>query len=276
MYGVALFIVREVFEIALIVSVMLAATRGVTGRWPYLLSGFGAGVIGAGIIAAFTGSISQMADGMGVEIMNAGILLAAAAMIGWTAIWMRVHGRELSSKLKEAASDKSLWLIASIIALAVFREGAEMVLFCFGANAQGTPWLEIAEGAGLGIIGGIVIGALFYQGMIRLFARHFLNITSIMLAFLASGLAAKGVYYLAMVGLVPDFGSQMWDSSAFISNQSVLGESLGVLLGYNATPSGIELMVYVAALATIFTALKLSMAAHHKPSPSTQMPVASA
>jgi len=264
MYGVSIFVLREVFEIALIISVMLAATRGLAGRAPYIWGGMAAGAAGAGIIAAFTSTISSMADGMGQEILNAGILITAAAMIGWTAIWMRVHGRELSQNIKNAASNGSMWVLFTIIALAVFREGAEMVLFSFGAHAQGTTWFEIGEGAVIGLIGGAIIGTLFYLGMIKLFARHFLSITSTLLTFLAAGLAAKGVYYLAMVGIVPEFGYQLWDSSAFISNESILGESLGVLLGYNATPSGIELIVYVATLALIYAGLKYSQASVKK------------
>lgn len=264
MYGVSIFILREVFEIALIISVMLAATRGLVGRMPYIWGGMAAGAAGAGLIALFTSKISGMADGMGQEILNASILITAALMIGWTAIWMRVHGRELANNIKEAANKSSMWVLFTIIALAVFREGAEMVLFSFGAHAQGTSWLEIAEGAVIGLIGGAIIGVLFYLGMIKIFARHFLSITSTLLAFLAAGLAAKGVYYLAMVGLVPEFGYQLWDSSGFIDNESILGESLGVLIGYNATPSGIELMTYIATLALIYAGLRYSQASVRK------------
>jgi high-affinity iron transporter len=258
MYGVSIFVLREVFEIVLIITVMLAATRELQNRSPYIWGGIAAGALGAGIIAAFTSKISQWAGGMGQEILNATILLTAAAMIGWTAVWMRVHGRELAGSLKEAASNRSMWILFFIIALAVFREGAEMVLFSFAANAQGTSWLDIAKGAIIGIIGGTIIGGLFYTGMIRLFARHFLSITSTLLAFLAAGLAAKGVYYLAMIGMLPELGYQIWDSSSFIRNESILGESLGVLVGYNATPSGIELLTYALMLALIYVGLKFS------------------
>ncbi len=264
MYGVSIFVLREVFEIALIISVMLAATRGLVGRMPYIWGGMAAGIFGAGIIAAFTTKISAMADGMGHEILNAVILITAAIMIGWTAIWMRVHGRELAQNIKQAANNNSMWVLFTIIALAVFREGAEMVLFSFGAHAQGTTWLEIGEGAVLGVIGGLIIGVLFYLGMIKIFARHFLSITSTLLAFLAAGLAAKGIHYLAMVGLIPEFGYKIWDTSHIVSNEGVLGQSLNVLLGYNATPSGIELMVYIATLALIFISLKISNASAQK------------
>lgn len=264
MYGVSIFVLREVFEIALIVSVMVAATRGMPGRNPYIWGGMLFGCLGAGLIAILTGKISKMAGGMGHEILNAGILLSAAAMIGWTAVWMRVHGRDLANRLKEAANNGAYWLLFTIIGLAVFREGAEMVLFSYGAHAQGTSWGDIMIGGALGLVGGLITGTLFYLGMITLFAKHFLTITSVLLALLASGLAAKGIYYLAMVGLVPEFGYQIWDTSAFIENESILGESLGVLIGYNATPSGIELMTYAATLALIYAGLKYSEASAKK------------
>lgn len=256
MHGISIIILREVFEIALIVSVILASTRGLPGRMPYISGGMIAGAIGAAIIAAFTSTISNMADGMGQEILNAGILLTAAVMIGWTAVWMRVHGRELANNIKQAANNRSMWVLFAIIALAVFREGAEIVLFLFGQHVQGISWAEIFAGGTIGLAGGLAIGVLFYLGMIKLFARHFLSFTSTLLAFLAAGLAAKGVYYLAMVGLLPEFGYQIWDTSQLVANNDLLGQSLGVLIGYNATPSGIELMVYAATLALIYGGLK--------------------
>lgn len=265
MYGVSLFILREVFEIALILSVVLAATRGLAGRAPWLWGGIAAGAAGAGVIALFTGTISAAADGMGQEILNACILLTAAAMIGWTVVWMRIHGRELAQQIKQVGSDitagnASFYMLAIIIALAVFREGAEMVLFSFGAHAAGTSWAEIAAGAVLGIAGGTIIGSLFYFGMITLFARHFLSASAILLTLLAAGLAAKGVYYLAMVGLVPEFGYALWDTSHILDESSILGETLSVLIGYTASPSGIQLMAYGITLLLIYGGLKWARA----------------
>jgi high-affinity iron transporter len=263
MFGVSLFILREVFEIALILTVIMAATRSIAGRNRYILGGIAAGVAGAAAIALFTENISNMADGMGQEMMNAGILILAAVMIGWTAVWMRVHGRELSQQLKQVGSaiqagEASFLTLSAIIALAVFREGAEMILFSFGAHASGTSWIDIALGSVIGLAGGMVIGALFYFGMIKLFARHFLSITSILLALLAAGMAAKGIAYLAMIGMVPEFGSMLWDSSHILSDSSIGGESLGVLVGYTARPSGIQLVIYLATLAIIFAGFYLS------------------
>ncbi len=267
MYGVSLFVLREVFEVALILSVVMAATRGLVGRGPYIWGGILAGVLGAVVIAFFTKAISNAMDGVGQEVLNAAILIAAAAMIGWTVVWMQVHGKELKQRIKQVggqigAGSSSFFVLAVIVALSVFREGAEMVLFSFGAHAQGTSWADIAVGAAIGAVGGTLIGGMFYLGVITIFARNFLSVSSVLLAFLAAGLAAKGVYYLAMVGLVPELGYALWDTSSIISEDGIIGQSLSVLIGYTAQPSGIQLVAYSVTLLAIYLGLQYSKRRH--------------
>jgi high-affinity iron transporter len=43
----------------------------------------------------------------------------------------------------------------------------------------------------------------------------------------------------------------MWDTSNFISGKGLLGETLGVLIGYTPRPSGMEVLFYIAVIALI-------------------------
>src|SRR5690349_9912910 len=100
MFAALLLVFREVLEAALIVTIVLAVTRGVPGRGKWVLGGIAAGVVGAIVVALFAESIANAMEGMGQEVFNAGVLLLAVVMLAWHAIWMAQHGRELAAQMK--------------------------------------------------------------------------------------------------------------------------------------------------------------------------------
>ena len=101
MLGSLVIVFREVIEIALVLSIVMAATRGMPGRLRLALAGLGLGVFGAMLVAFFTDRISQAIDGVGQEVFNAAIMFIAVGFLSWTVIWMKRHGREMSRHLKE-------------------------------------------------------------------------------------------------------------------------------------------------------------------------------
>lgn len=247
---------REAFEIALILGIVLAATRGIAGRAHWVMSGIVAGVIGAGTIAYFASSITASADGMGQELMNAGIMLAAAAMISWTVIWMKAHAGEMSQKVKQVGQkiregEVQLYSLALIVALAIFREGAEIVLFSHGLLASGMGIAAFAKGAVFGLLAGAVVGLMIYYGLIKIFTRHFFTITSWMLALLAAGMAAQAASFLIAAGYISEMGRPLWNSSDYLSESTLLSETLKVLVGYSANPYPVQLLFYFGTLGVI-------------------------
>jgi high-affinity iron transporter len=91
MFSTAIIIFRETIEIAMILSVIFAATRGLAGRMLWIAGGLAAGLACAGLVAAFAETISDSLSGLGQEFFNALILFAAAIVIGSTVVWMRTH-----------------------------------------------------------------------------------------------------------------------------------------------------------------------------------------
>src|SRR5262249_13849564 len=115
MLSTALIVFREVLEAALVVSIVMAATKGVPRRGWWV-----GGVIGAGLIAAFADVISQWASGMGQEVFNAGVMFVATLMLAWHSIWMSRHGREMAMQMTEvgravAAGSKPLTGLAIVV-----------------------------------------------------------------------------------------------------------------------------------------------------------------
>ena len=261
MFSTAIIVFREVLEIALILGVVLAATRGVTGRMKWVLAGLAGGVAGSGLVALYAESISGAMDGMGQEMFNAVILFTAAFFIGWTVIWIRTHAREMTQHLKQAgqkvaSGDAPLYTLSLIVGLAMLREGSEITLFIYGMIASGQAIESIASGALAGAGAGIVAGVLLYMGLIKLSTRYMLSFTSWLLMLLVAGLMAHGAGYLTAAGYFEALSNPVWNSAWLISEEGLLGQTLHALIGYTSEPTQIQLIFYGATLLGLWLATK--------------------
>jgi FTR1 family protein len=273
MISSAIVVFREVFEIALIVGIVLAATNGIPHRKKSIYLGFGVGLAGSLVVAFFTGQISQMAYGVGQEIFNASILFIAAGFIGWTLLWMKRHAREMKNHFSElgravADGDIPFYSLAIVIALAMLREGSEIALFTYGMLAAGQSPLSLAIGSGLGLISGSALGILFYLGLINISTRFFFQITGLLLMFVVAGMISQGVGFLTAAGTFETLSFTVWDSSWLLSEHGILGQSLKALLGYTAQPTAIQLIAYIFTLGVFFMLMKLTDKKRKSASPS--------
>ncbi|HET6804049.1 MAG TPA: FTR1 family protein [Frateuria sp.] len=253
MPAVALLVFREVLEAALIISIVGAATRGVPRRGRFIAGGVGLGVLGAMLVAAGAGLIAGFARGAGLNLFNAAVLLAAVGMIGWHVLWMSRHGRQMARDMKALGGavqtgDSSLRVLLVLVALAVLREGSEVVLFLYGMGAGGIGTASLLAGTCLGVAGGAAMGWALYAGLLHIPMRAFFRITNALLMLLAAGLASTAAGLLLQSDLLPAWGTQLWNTSGWISNGSLPGKMLGVLVGYNASPSGIQIAFYLGTL----------------------------
>lgn len=245
MLSTALIVFREVLEAALVVSIVMAATRGVPRRGWWVGGGLVGGVIGAGLIAAFADVISQWASGMGQEVFNAGVMFVATLMLAWHSIWMSRHGREMAMQMNAvgravAAGSKPLTGLAIVVGVAVLREGSEAVLFLYGI-AAGDPGQtpQMIAGGLLGVLGGAGLGYAMYAGLLQIPLKRLFSVTNWLIVLLAAGMASQCVGFLLAAGLVPSWGDTIWDTSWLLKESSLVGKALHTLIGYTARPAGI-------------------------------------
>ena len=262
MLGSAVIVFREVLEAALIIAIVMGATRGVAARGRWVFGGVLIGVLGAIVVAYFAGAISDAVEGRGQELMNAGILLVAVAMLAWHNIWMSAHGRELAREMKSVGHDVSVGLkplsaLALVTLFAVLREGSETALFLYSISASGAGGHGLLAGGLLGLAAGVVLGLVIYRGLLAIPLSHFFNITGWLVLLLAAGLASNAAGYLSQVGVLPALVPQVWDSSSMLDQQSAIGTLLHILVGYNDRPMGIQVLFYVVVLLGIFTMMRL-------------------
>ncbi len=259
---------REVLEAGLIIGVVLAATQRIRSRAGWIAGGIGAGVLGAALLAAFAGRLSAALSGNGQEVFNASVLIAAVLMLGWHAIWMSRHGRAMAREMRAmgqavTAGETSLVAMAVVVAVAVLREGSEVVLFLYGiaASTQGGP-VPLLVGGALGVLGGAAVSWLLYRGLVVIPLRHLFAVMNVLIALLAAGMAGRAVAILAGADLIPAWGYQIWDTSWLLSDASLPGRALQALIGYSDRPMGVQLAAYLATLCVLLGAGHLP----HRPS----------
>ena len=258
-----LIVFREVFEAGLVIGIVMAVTSSVPGRGLWVAGGVAAGVLGACIVALFTGGLSELFGGSGQELFNAGILGFAVLMLGWHNIWMARHGREIASEMRAAGEAvatgaKSLAALAVVVMIAVLREGSEVVLFLYGvAAAQGGGDLSMVAGGAAGLVLGALVCLLTYLGLITIPARYLFAVTSTLIALLAAGMAAQAIAFLQQANILTAFDETVWNTSWILSDSSLLGRALHTLIGYVDQPTAMQLIAYAATLAVILVLMRL-------------------
>jgi high-affinity iron transporter len=256
--GALIIVFREMMEAGLIVGILMAATKSVPGSRVWILGGVLAGLLGSAIVAIFTGFIASSFEGSGEELFNAAVLATAVLMLVWHSLWMIRNGRSLAANLKEtgkevATGKKTFWALAVIVGTAVMREGSEVVLFLYGiAINNGATSSGLLLGGILGVVSGGLVSALTYQGMLKIPMRHFFSVTNTLITLLAAGMAAQSVAYLEQAGVSTSFSETIWDTSAVLSEKSILGRILHTLLGYVDRPSLMQLIAYLAVIAVVY------------------------
>ena len=228
-----------------------------------MAGGIAAGVFGACLVAVFTGGLSELFGGNGQELFNACILGFAVLMLGWHNVWMARHGRELAAEMRAAgaavaAGSKSLAALAVVVAVAVLREGSEVVLFLYGvAAAGGGSGVGMLIGGAIGLVLGALVCLLAYRGLITIPTRYLFAVTSTLITLLAAGMAAQAIAFLEQAGLLTALGQPVWDTSWILSDESILGRALHTLIGYVDQPTAMQLVAYTATLAVIAVLMKL-------------------
>lgn len=262
MLGAAIIVFRETLEAALLVGIVAAATRSIPGRNRWLAVGIGAGLLGSIVVAGLTETIAELAGGAGQELFNATILGVAVFMLGWHNIWMARHGAEMAAHARSVVASikdgrQELSAIAIVIALAVLREGSETALFLYGLASGGSLDLGGAiSGGGLGLLGGVGVGAAIYAGLVHIPIRWFFTVTGALILFLAAGMAGQMARFLIQADLLPPGISPLWDTSALLPITSPLGSALHVVVGYDAQPSGTQMLFYFIAGSLILVGMR--------------------
>src|SRR5579884_4038381 len=195
-YGVAdaaIILFREGLEALLVVAALLAflTKAGQADKRRWIWGGAAAGIV-VSVGAAFVvrAIFSSAVAGAGRELVEGLTGLAAAAMLLYVSYWLHSKAslaswqRYIRARTSAALAGRGLWSLALISFLAVFREGAETVLFYVGI-APSIALPDLALGVALGAAGLGAIGVLMSVFGLRIPLRPFFLVSSLLLYYLA-------------------------------------------------------------------------------------------
>lgn len=260
--GNALFIVwRETIEAMLVIGILhgwLAARPQARAGFPWLWSGIAAGIGLALLLAVALMGLQSAVAPTTLEWLQAIMPLAACPLIVQMVWWMGRHGASLKGDLETSmarASDRANRMgIAVLAAVAVGREGAETVVFLYGA-VQGRSGVGIALASGLGFLLALAAYWVLSRGGRFVSWRTFFRVTEVLLLCLGGALLVDGTERLVGLEAVPALISPLWDTSSLLDEGTRAGGFVAALTGYRAMPSGITYLLLGLYWVLAFTVL---------------------
>ncbi len=247
---------REGLEMSLIVGIILAYLARTGHRrefgaiWAGVAGAVGVSLLAGGIILLTAGEFS----GRGEQLFEALAMLTAVAVLTYMIFWMRRQAATLRSDLQSRLNNVlrlgSSGALVLLTIVSVGREGIETALFLF-ATARASSAFPALAGAVLGLAGAVLLGALIYRGSYRLNLRTFFYVTSLLLLLVGAGLFARGIGELQEAGVLPPLVPHMWNTGTAIPETSAAGSLLQAVFGYISAPSLLQVMLYLAYLATV-------------------------
>lgn len=240
---------REAFEAALILGIVYSYLDkiGAGDGSRYVTRGALLGLVASLAVGTGVGFLSGPLLDVGPDLVAVAVIFAAVALLTWHAWWMQQYARlikgQVQHRIDEARAANRLWVVGLIAFTAVFREGAETVLFLWGIVAEaGGGWGSVVGGVA-GVACAAALGWTIFRGGQSLSLPRFFAVTTAFVMLLAAGLFSSGIARLQGMGLLP-LSEPLWNTSWILSDHSVAGGFLSGLVGYRARPTLPEVCAY--------------------------------
>jgi high-affinity iron transporter len=204
-------LLREGLEAILLLAAIVAfvAKTGRRDALPYVHAGWIAALFAGAATWAAANSLIDI-SGANRELTEGVTALVAAAMLLYVGYWL--HGRSqarawasfIRDSVGSALEKKTLWAMAGVSFLAVYRELFELVLF------YEALWVQAGAEGHAAVLGGIAVAAVLlaaagwgmFKYSLRLPLGPFFSAMSLLLALLAIVFAGQGVAALQEAGVV--------------------------------------------------------------------------
>lgn len=240
----AVILLREGLEAMLVIAALAAylTKAGGVHRVKSLYAGALA-AIGVSIVAAWL--FALLNSGQHSDLMEGIIILFAAALMLYVSGWLMVkqdpHGWKeyLAAKADNALAQDTAWAVAALAFLAVFREGAETVLFI---NALATT----EGGWSVGLFGGLAAATL---GLAVLF--YFINLIAQKIPLRPLFIITSAFLFAMAIKFIGEAVQEFQEQSMLPFTQ-VAGADWLSTIGLNPTVEALslQLLVILFALAT--------------------------
>jgi high-affinity iron transporter len=263
---------REGLEGGLVVSILLAAVRKMTGDSERSSTApIWMGVAAAVVLALSFGAVltfyRSVLPTTGQEALGGVLSVIAVVLVTGMIFWMRRTARSLSGELKAKVAQAlqvSTAALAMTAFLAVAREGVETALFLWTAAQASGQTVAPLVGAGVGIAIAVVLCVLLYRSAVRIQLGIFFNRTAILLIVIAAGVFAYGLGDLQDAGLLPGHMWVAFDLSQHVDASSWWASIITGVTELSPTMTWLQVIAYVTYLAFVLT---IFIRSGHAPAP---------
>ncbi len=249
---------REGVEAALVVGIVAAylvrAEQTVLIKWVWI--GVFGGLLLSGLLGWMAETLLGGFRGTLYLVTEASFALLAVAMLSWMLLWMTQRSRFLKKEIQEAVQlsiqdpKKADLGIATLVGVAVLREGIEVVLF-LGAQLRSGAWPPLI-GAAVGLMLASAIGyALFGLGA-RIDVRAFFAALGSLLLLIVAGLLSTALGLLSSA-FEWNLGPVLWDLSGVLPEGQFPGVMFNALFGYTDQPRRLQFLVWLGYLLSVGT-----------------------
>lgn len=204
-----LIIVREGFEAILVIGAIIAylVKSGYKEKVKVIYQSTAAALV-ASLLTAWVLTKVFSISGASREVLEGATMLLAVVVLFSVSYWLVSKSEAqrwqnyIKDKVQGSLNKSSTFALWSAAFLAVYREGAETVLF-YQAMMSGTTDLSmVLAGLGVGILALVLIFAIIRYGSVKLPMKPFFLGTSFLLYYLAFVFAGQGVGELQTAGVI--------------------------------------------------------------------------
>ena len=235
-----IFVLREVLEASLILSVFLALSQLMYLSKAWCVYAVLVGAVGALLYAINLPIVSQLFDGIGQEIIN--ICLYTLIFVCIVIFIAAIKNTRYEGLIKG--------VMASCLALAIVNEGSEIIIYIDGFMGIPELFTSALVGGAIGAGIGTSIGVFIYYLIVNLSNKKGVSLGLLILVLFSGGMVTQATQLLLQADLI---SSQLplWDTSPWVSEHSLFGGILFALMGYEASPTPIQVGVYITSITPV-------------------------
>jgi high-affinity iron transporter len=238
-------VLREVLEAAMLASVLLALSRNLRLPMQWLLWSAPLTIVFIILFAATLDRVTDAFDGAGQELASAG--LQGTVFLGIVGV---VLFAEFCRGGLRGLRPGMSWLMGVTVTCAMIREGSEILIYITGFAASEEHRTAVFAGSTVGAGIGVSLGVLLFAALRAMRQGLSYILCIVLLAMIGAGMVMQSTMLLEQVDWLP-VGRELWDSSALVSEQSITGQLLYAVFGYEATPGLIQGLLYAGSIALV-------------------------
>jgi high-affinity iron transporter len=248
---------REALEAGLIIGIILTVLARQKAHHHYfstIIASSAVALVLSFVAGNWIAGLADSAQDKAQEIIEGVISLVAAGVLTYMFFWMERQARhlksEIQSKVEVALSSRDYAAMVALPFFAVFREGAETVLFLKAVAIQSggsVSW----QGGLSGLLAASAITALIFVWGKRVPLKPLFRGTGFFILLMAAGLLAYGIHELEEAGFVPQLIYPLYNINGFLDEKGGAGSFLKAIFGYNGNPSLTEVVCYWTYLTVV-------------------------